>query len=40
MRRMSAPIYEYACSEGNYGIANILRGARVTEAGTPHRVIE
>jgi len=32
MRKMGAPIYEYACSEGNYGIANILRGARVEEA--------
>jgi hypothetical protein len=31
MRKMGAPIYEYACSEGNYGIANILRGARVEE---------
>jgi len=31
MRKMGAPIYEYACSEGNYGIANILRAARVTE---------
>ncbi len=31
MRQMGAPIYEYACSEGNYGIANILRGARVDE---------
>ncbi len=25
------PIYEYACHEGNYGLANILRGARVEE---------
>jgi len=25
------PIYEYACSEGNYGLANILRAARVEE---------
>src|SRR4029453_9411312 len=24
-------IYEYACHEGNYGLANILRGARVAE---------
>jgi len=32
MRKMGAPIYEYACAEGNYGIANILRGARVVEA--------
>lgn len=25
------PIYEYACHEGNYSMANILRGARVQE---------
>ena len=25
-------IYEYACHEGNYGMVNILRGARVQEA--------
>ena len=27
------PIYEYACHEGNYALADILRGARVQEAG-------
>ena len=27
-------IYEYACHEGNYGIANILRGHRVEESRT------
>jgi hypothetical protein len=26
-------IYEYACHEGNYGIANILRTARMLERG-------
>ena len=25
------PLFEYACHEGNYGLANILRGARFTE---------
>ncbi len=25
------PLYEYACHEGNYSIANVLRGARVEE---------
>ena len=25
------PIYEYACHEGNYSMANILRGAREQE---------
>ncbi len=32
IRKIDAPIYEYACHEGNYGIANILRAARVQEA--------
>lgn len=31
IRRMHDVIYEYACHEGNYGLANILRGARVAE---------
>ena len=26
-----ALIYEYACHEGNYGMTNLLRGARVKE---------
>ena len=25
------PLYEYACHEGNYGMPNILRGARYAE---------
>ncbi len=32
LRRFEGPIYEYACHEGNYGLANILRAARVQEA--------
>jgi hypothetical protein len=28
----SKPIYEYACHEGNYALANVLRGARRQEA--------
>ena len=32
MRRMQGPLFEYACTEGNYGLANILRGARVEDA--------
>ena len=28
IRRVDGPIYEYACHEGNYGLANILRGAQ------------
>ncbi len=31
MTRASGPIYEYACHEGNYGMTNILRGARAQE---------
>jgi hypothetical protein len=31
MRRTEGPIYEYACHEGNYGLANILRAARAAE---------
>ena len=34
-KEMGAPTYEYACSEGNYGIANILRGARGSEKALP-----
>ena len=29
--RMKGPIYEYACQEGNYGMMNILSGARAAE---------
>jgi hypothetical protein len=32
MRQIDGPIFEYACHEGNYGLANILRAARVGEA--------
>ena len=32
MRRFAGPMYEYACHEGNYGMENLLRGARVQEA--------
>ena len=31
MSRIDGPLYEYACHEGNYGLANILRGARNAE---------
>ena len=34
IRRFDGPLYEYACHEGNYGLANILRGARSLEAQT------
>ena len=29
--KVAGQIYEYACHEGNYGMVNILRGARVQE---------
>jgi hypothetical protein len=32
IRRFEGPIYEYACHEGNYGLPNILRAARVEDA--------
>ena len=32
LRRSEVPIFEYACHEGNYGMLNILRGAREDEA--------
>ena len=31
MVKTQGPIFEYACHEGNYGMANILRGARAQE---------
>ena len=30
--RIDGPIFEFACHEGNYGLLNILEGARVEEA--------
>ena len=32
MKRATAPLFEYACHEGNYGMRNMLSGARVEEA--------
>jgi hypothetical protein len=32
MARSDGAVYEYACHEGNYGMANILSGARAEEA--------
>lgn len=31
MTKVAGQVYEYACHEGNYGMINILRGARVQE---------
>ena len=35
MRRSEEPMFEYACHEGNYGLLNILRGARADELASP-----
>lgn len=32
MRQLEQPIFEYACHEGNYGMLNLLSGARAKEA--------
>ena len=32
MNALGGDLYEYACHEGNYAIANMLRGARAEEA--------
>jgi len=32
MTKVAGQLYEYACHEGNYGMVNTLRGARVQEA--------
>lgn len=34
MNRIEEPLFEYACHEGNYGLPNILRGARNQEQRT------
>jgi hypothetical protein len=31
MRKWEGPIYEYACHEGNYGLAFILSAARAQD---------
>jgi hypothetical protein len=32
LTRVDGPMFEYACHEGNYGLANILSGIRAEEA--------
>jgi len=34
IKKISTQLYEYACHEANYGLANTLRGARVAESGS------
>ena len=31
MKKIEGPLYEFACHEGNYGLAGILAGARAEE---------
>ena len=31
MAKEKGPVYEFACNEGNYALANTLHGARVAE---------
>jgi hypothetical protein len=31
MMKTDGPLYEYACHEGNYGMTNLLSGARAEE---------
>jgi hypothetical protein len=31
-KKFGEPVYEYACHEGNYALANILSGARYQES--------
>jgi hypothetical protein len=31
MSKTTDPLYEYACHEGNYGMTNLLSGARAQE---------
>jgi hypothetical protein len=35
LTRAKGPIFEYACHEGNYGMANVLSGARAAEKAAP-----
>ena len=35
MRQSEVPIFEYACHEGNYGLLNVLAGARAAEGAVP-----
>ena len=37
MKRGTAPLFEYACHEGNYGMRNMLSGARIEEGRTSER---
>jgi len=38
MVRSEAPLYEYACHEGNYALPGILKGARAQEKAAAESV--
>ena len=38
VKKIAGPLWEYACHEGNYGLENTLRGARVAEAEAAKKV--
>ena len=35
MTKIDGALYEYACHEGNYGMTNLLAGARSEESAAP-----
>jgi hypothetical protein len=37
MNKVAGPVWEYACHEGNYGLAGSLSGARAEEKAAAHR---
>ena len=37
LEKTDSPVYEYACHEGNYGLAGILSGARAQEKAAPQK---
>jgi len=40
MQRAEGPLYEYACHEGNYGLAGVLAGARAQEKAAARRDVD
>jgi hypothetical protein len=39
MLQTDGPLFEYACHEGNYGVVNILRGARVADKEAAEKAV-
>ena len=40
MTATAAPLFEYACHEGNYALANILKGARAEDQADKTRTLQ